>query len=267
MLLWGVSAIPMPSLWPREHGASLQLAFPVVSACVLAQGAPASVALGLAAGFAFVAHEPLLLLSGGRGARKAEVSRRPALVRLALLLALAGLAALVALWLGAPGAWPLLAPPALLGAVAVGSALRGRERNVFAELLVAVALSSLALPVAVFGGAPLVASASLAAVWVVGFAVATVAARALVVQKRDAGRGLRVALVVASLTSVALAGAALAQVAPWRVAVAPLPLVVVALLLAAFPPPPQRMTAVGLGMAGACLVTLALALSALVPGP
>lgn len=253
----------MPSLWPREHGASLQLAFPVFSACALAGAAPAALLLGLAAVLAFIAHEPLLLLSGGRGARKREQARVPARRRLLLLGVLALLAAAAAMWLaeGDAGWWLLL--PGVLGAGAFGIALAGRERNVFAEVFVAVTLSSLALPIARVGGVSLASAASLSGVWALGFGVATLAARALVVQKRDAGRGLRLALVGASLVGFALVGAAAAQLVSAHLAAAPLPLVLLAMILGAFPPPPQRMTAVGFGMAAASVVTCALALTAL----
>lgn len=241
----------------------MQLAFPVVSACILAHAAPASLALAFAAALAFVAHEPLLLLSGGRGARKRDLARRPALRRLVVLGALASVAGAAAMYLAAGDARLVVLLPAVLGAGAFGIALRGRERNVVAEVFIAMTLSSVALPVAVIGGVSVVAAASLAGVWALGFAVATLAARALVVQRRDGGRGVRWAGVAALLTGALLIGAAMLQLLPWSLAVAPLPLVVLALLLAVFPPPPQRMTAVGLGMSGACLVTLGLALSAL----
>lgn len=260
--LYSVSATT-PSLWPREHGAGIQLAFPVVSACVLAHCATASLALALAAVLSFLAHEPLLLLSGGRGARKRALVRTPALVRLLLLGGLA-LIALLVTWLYAPSEayLPMLAS-ALLGIFAFGLALARRERNVVAEVFVAVTLSTLALPVAVAGGVTVLAGASLAATWAVGLATATVAARALVVQKSDSGRGLRIALVVASAIAVALLIAGATGTVPIRLAMAPLPLVAVALVLALFPPPPKRMTAVGLGMSVACVGTLVVVLSAL----
>jgi len=261
--LYSVPVTTMPSLWPREHGASMQLAFPLLSACTLGEGALASLALTLAAVLAFLAHEPLLLLAGGRGVRKRELARGPALRRLLLLALLACSAAAVSLVLAPSSARPLVLLPAALGAVAFGIALRGKERNAVAEVFVAMTLSTLAIPVAVFGGVPLLAAASLTAIWAIGFAVATVAARALVVQKKDAGRGLRLALVVAALTAVALLVAVSLELLKLRLAAAPLPLVVTALVLAVFPPAPKRMMAVGFGMTGASLVTLALAVSAL----
>ena len=253
----------MPSLWPREHGAIVQLAFPLVSACALTQGAGASLALSFAAALAFLAHEPLLLLSGARGAKKRELARGPALRRLVSLVSLSALGVGGALWLAPTASWPSTLLPLVLGVCALGLALRGRERNVGAEVFVAITLATTALPVAMMGGATFVAGASLSAVWGVGFGVATVAARALVIQKKDAGRGLRLALGAATLAALALFGAAALRLAPLSVALAPVPLLALAVVLAVFPPSPKRMTTVGIGMTVASLATFALAVHGL----
>src|SRR4051812_49522750 len=65
---------------PREHGAYGQLLFPLVTA--LAVGRPRVVAWLLAASAvgAFLAHEPLLVLLGQRGARAARAQRGQAAI-------------------------------------------------------------------------------------------------------------------------------------------------------------------------------------------
>ncbi len=71
-----------PSLLPREHGAYAQLGFPLVTALALGDlgVAPLLLVVGIIA--VFLVHEPVMVLSGGRGAvvgdtDRALLSRRP----------------------------------------------------------------------------------------------------------------------------------------------------------------------------------------------
>ena len=81
---------PKRFLWPREHGAWGQMAMPLVTGLALGRTGAAAWLLAVAASFAFLAHEPALVLLGSRGVRAARedgpLARR-------LLLLLGGLAA------------------------------------------------------------------------------------------------------------------------------------------------------------------------------
>jgi hypothetical protein len=57
-------------LMPREHGAYFMLAMPLASALMGAGPSGGGLAWSAFAAIAFVAHEPLLVLAGRRGARR-----------------------------------------------------------------------------------------------------------------------------------------------------------------------------------------------------
>jgi len=246
------------SLWPREHGAYGELAFPIVSALVLGRPTLAAIALGLAAILVFLAHEPMLVLVGRRGARRKTESARPARVRLALLGGLAVVLGGAGLAVAPRLATILALVPVAIGLVALGLAATGRERSLGGELHVALSLSSIALPVAIAAGLDLERAVSLVSVWAIGFGVSTGAARGLVFRGRDGGRLLRITSIAAAAIVVAAIGLAAARVLLPGVALAPIPFAVLALGLRIRPPSPKQMSAVGYSLVGASVVTLAL---------
>lgn len=64
------------SLWPKEHGAYGQAAFPLLAAFGVAGPSPAGVLLAVAVAAGFLAHEPAVILLGRRGPRaRREMSR------------------------------------------------------------------------------------------------------------------------------------------------------------------------------------------------
>jgi hypothetical protein len=246
------------SLWPKEHGAYVQLALPLLAAWLL--GAPRLDAflLGVAAFVAFVAHEPLMLMTGRRGERKRDATRGRAERRLVWLAAVAAALGGFAFGLTVPVARVAIAGPACLGAIAVLLAATGRERSLLGEVWVTASLTSVSLPVALASGLGLERSITMVLVWAAGFAVATVAARGVLFQKKDRGRGLRLAIVWAVLLAVAcLALTAFGIVDPW-IALAPLPFAAAATLIAMRPPSPKRMHALGFALVAAGLLSLLL---------
>jgi hypothetical protein len=251
-----------PSLWPREHGAYMQLLFPVASAWILGWPSVAAVCLGLAAVVVFIAHEPLLVLIGRRGARRRRAQGGAAAVRLATLGTLAVALGAVGLWFADPTARGLTLVPLIVGVPAVALALTGHERSLAGELYLGLLFALIALPVATAAGMVPTDAALLAGAWTAGFWVGTIAARGILLQKRDGGRGLRAAAgaaVTVAVGSIALAASGLVPVA---FALAPLPFVAVALALALKPPPPRRMMAIGFTLLGACVATTLLLVAA-----
>ncbi|HVC21498.1 MAG TPA: YwiC-like family protein [Vicinamibacterales bacterium] len=242
---------------PREHGAYGQLLFPLVTALLIARPGAAAFALAAAAVAAFLSHEALLVLLGQRGPRAAR--ERGAAGR-RWFAALAGAAAL----LGAAGV--RLAPPparlallvplvcaALLGAWIV----RRRERTTSGEILSALTLSSLALPIALAAGASRPAALTCTLVFALSFVVATVSVRAVILcARRLAGAGTRAVAAlmaaggVAALALLARAGIA-AAAGPWGA----LPVCGAGLVLALAAPSPRHLRAIGWSLVAATAMT------------
>ena len=78
---------PAAKLKPKEHGAYAILGIPIVTALLVAGPQVAGVCVAIAAVAGFLAHEPMLVAVGHRGAR-AQRATPAARRRLALLLGL-----------------------------------------------------------------------------------------------------------------------------------------------------------------------------------
>lgn len=252
------------SLWPREHGAYGQLLLPLVLAFVLVPPTVAAVGFAIAAVAGFLSHEPLLVLLGHRGPKaRSEAGRRAA--RLLLVLAATGaLAGGVALALAETIARGVALIPFGLAAVgAVLAALRA-ERTTAGEIVIATALASAALPVAVASGVELERAFAVWAAWSAAFAIATLAVRATIARAKAAGarRGPApvVVLLAASAVLGAAAGLALVGAVSAAIPIAVAPVTILALVVALVPIPTRRLHALGwsvLVSTGLTLVVLA----------
>ena len=194
------------SLWPREHGAYVQLATPLVVALVLAPSlAGALLATGACA--AFLAHEPLLVLLGRRGKRARVENEARALVRLTTCLAVAGVGGVAGMAL-APGALAAGAAVGLAAGVVVGLSWLDEAHTLGGEVAAAAALAAAAAPVGVAGGMPIAVAVELWAMWALAFASTVVAVHVVIdCHKRRASR--RTWLLWLSLLAAAGAGLAL----------------------------------------------------------
>jgi YwiC-like protein len=242
---------------PKEHGAYGQLLFPLITALAIGRPGVAAVALAAAAICAFLAHEPLVILLGQRGARAAREQRGRAIVWFgaSTIAAIAfGIIALVTL---DERARMSLAMPAALGAVVVTLIVARREHTLAGEIASAVALSSLAYPVALASGATPLMARSCAIVFAVGFVVAIVCVRAVIANTRrppalDArGTGILVALLgLNALVSLAAHGV-VAGAAAWAAA----PLATGGSALALAPPSARQLRIVGWTLVATTAVT------------
>ncbi len=251
-------------LIPREHGAYGQLLFPLFSALLIGHPAAGAYLLGGAAVAAFLAHESLLVVLGQRGKRALREQGSDARRSLALFGGFCLVTGIVA-WLVLPrAALVSLLIPCSLAAVVVGLVVRHRERSTGGEVLVAAALSSTSVPVALAGGVPLMSALTLFLVFTSAFVTATVAVRALIarVGRVNGPRpATAAALAVGAVALLALAASIgrLASVAPY----AALPVCLVALGLTAKPPALRYLRAIGWTLVGATALTAVLLVAAL----
>jgi len=244
-------------LLPKEHGAYGQLLFPLITA--LAIGRPSIAALGIvaAAVFIFLAHEPLLVLLGQRGPRAAREQRRRAMRWFGASTAAALASGLVALVTIDPSVRLTLAIPSALALILVFLIVTHREHTMEGEVASAIALSSLAYPVALASGATTLAARSCAIVFAVGFVVATVCVRAVIANTRRPPAldmraiGIAVAVFGIYLLASLVRLRAVANGAMW----AAMPLAGGGVFLAIAPPSARRLRVVGWTLVATTAVT------------
>ncbi|MEE8523010.1 MAG: YwiC-like family protein [Thermoanaerobaculia bacterium] len=256
------------SLVPHEHGAYAELGIPLLSALALGRPTAAMYLLAATAVTGFFAYEPLLVLFGYRGARVQKTEGRRAGRRFALLEVLTSVLGVTAVVLAPPSARWALAVPALpmLGVIVLGLTRRLMAR--VGEIVATVALSSVSVPVAVFGGVPLKTALVLGGVWVAGLVSVNLAVRAVLDHggrhDRSPARGLSMAVVVAMWAAVA--AAASAGWVPWIAPAALAPLSVGSLLILIVFPRPQRIAVLGWTAVAGSLMTAGLLVALLAAG-
>lgn len=176
-----------PSLVPREHGAYAQLGFPLATGLVLGGITVAGTAFALASILLFLAHEPMQVMLGARGARRLS-QQGPHAKR--LLAGLLGTTLLVLAVFGQAGTRATLLaalPAAGLAAGVVMSMLRRVHRTTLGECLVAVALAATVMPVVVAGNVGVGTALLLWLTWAVLFVLATLAVRGVVFEHKARG--------------------------------------------------------------------------------
>jgi hypothetical protein len=234
-------------LFPREHGAYGQLAFPLAAA--LGSGVPSAAAVLLVVAFlaAFVAHEPVLVLTGQRGPRARREQRDPAIKTLVWMGATAVAdVAIAVVFMPPPLRWTVLVPAAFALAT-VPMILQKRQKTLTGELHVVLALASCALPVGVAAGTTAQEAAACWFVLTLGFWAATLAVRGTIaLQRREPTALLRIGAVL-----LASASPFVASLMSKRFGLNPmlwlstLPLSTSAVILATTPPAARRLRAVG----------------------
>jgi hypothetical protein len=244
----------MHALWPREHGAYAQLGIPIAAAMLLDTPTLTSSLLAVAACFAFLANEPLVILLGHRGARRRDTLHAAAARRLAVTAAAAVLAG------GAGLALASSTVLAVAGVVAVPSAAmlwlswRRSAHSLIGELVAALALPGASAPVAVASGTPWQTALQLWLAWSLGYMAGVVAVHHVIARRRGPTRTdlPRLAtLAIMTLGSIALAF----QFRAFALAV---PLAAVSTLVAIRSPSPRQLRAIGIGLVAASVVSASL---------
>lgn len=176
-------------LRPKEHGAYAILGIPLVTALAIAGLTPVTILICVAAVAGFLANEPLLVVTGRRGARAQRTTpnaQRVLLQRLALTLVCGGLAFWLADWHVRIG----LAACGILAGVGFALSSFGGGRTMAAQL---IGIAGLTLPgavvVATGGSGPEVAF-RFWLIWLVGHTATSLAVRSMIAQHKAARSGV-----------------------------------------------------------------------------
>jgi len=192
---------------PREHGAYSQMALPLVTSLVVAGITLPAALTGLAVVLGFLAHEPLLVRLGRRGARvRADLGRR-ATVALAACGAMLITVGVAAVWQTPPTVrWSFALP--LVPAVVVAAGLFTRqEKSAPAEIAAALAFSLAAVPICLGGGTSVATALSIGIAFALVFVVGTLSVRVVILKVRGGGRPRAVRATRAILVAMAAAAA------------------------------------------------------------
>jgi YwiC-like protein len=252
-------------MFPKEHGAYGQLLFPIVTALAIGRPGVGALALAAAAACAFVAHEPLAVMLGQRGARAAREDRARArwwFVAFAAATAVCGSIALMTLPRAARVA---LGAPAAIALLVAALVFSRREHTTGGEIVTAAALAALASPLALGSNATPVAARTVALVFVASFVTATLCVHGVIRSTRRppavAPRALGAATAVFSVAAL-FALARIAVVSP-DAAWAAVPMCAGAAALAVRPPSARQLRVVGWMLVGTTALTSLVLISVL----
>ena len=255
-------------MWPKEHGAYGQLAFPLVTGFAVAGVNGAALLIAVAAVAGFLSHEPLLIVLGHRGSRPQRVQHRKAilwLIATGLLAAMTGIAAV--LQTRSSARWIFALP--LIPAIVYGIALKNHaEKTTVGEVVAAFAFSLIAVPLCVAAGASIGAGLAVGLSFAALSAASTLGVRVVILRVRAGGdphavtttRWLLAGVVISMMTALLLL-ASWARL-PWITLAAIVPGLLVSLVLGFRPPSPVRLRSVGWTL----LSTSAIAMVLLVVG-
>ncbi|HEU4734570.1 MAG TPA: YwiC-like family protein [Kofleriaceae bacterium] len=237
------------SLWPREHGAYVQLLAPLAAALAATRPTIAGAAIAAGACLAFLASEPLRVVIGARGARLRERAGSRARRRLAVLGAGAVIAGGAGLWLAPLAAIAVAGAIALPAGLVIVLAQRGAVQSVIGETAAAIALAGASAPVAIAGGMSAGGALALWGAWSAGFAATVIAVHHVLAHHRHESRKLPTAWsdALLGLATLALPGAAIAALAVFdRVAWLALPLAALAAVVVLWSPRATRLRTIGI---------------------
>jgi hypothetical protein len=248
---------------PREYGAYAELGFPLLTAFLAAGVTVAGTCFALAVLAWFLVREPLAVLNGVRGARLESSLGRPARRAAVVLGAAGGMASVAGLLLAPPPARLAALVPGICAVLLAPALLRGRPKTLGAEVLVAIALSSMILPIGRSGTMTFAAAAGAAGVWAACFVLATLAVHAIKARARPNRGAAWTRGVTPVLALVIAAGGLLGPGVgplPTTIGLAVLPTALVVLVAAVLRTHPRHLKRVGWSLVAANAVTLMLVL-------
>ena len=246
------------SLWPREHGAYIQLLVPLITPLLATGLRWAAVAIAVGAGFAFLASEPLRVMLGGRGPRMREATAARARTRFATFAALALMAGGTGLALAPATASWLALPLAPLVAFVIVASRRGNVQTVLGECVAAVALAGAGAPVAVAGGMNLRDALVVWSAWSLAYATTVIVVHHVIAHHR---RASSLANARSGISVVLLCGTLAAWITAFPLASFATPLAIAAVLVLIWVPRATRLRAIGIAflassvLAALCAIT------------
>jgi hypothetical protein len=251
---------------PREHGAYAEVAFPLITALALGSFSLAPLLLAAATVAVFLAHEPLLVITGERGRRTQTEMGERAWRAAALLGAFALASGGLGWWIAAAGARLAVLLPLALGAMLIPLILGRREKTIGGELLVALTFSSTLIPVALAGGVSPRAALTASGVWFAVFALGTLTVRAVIARVKKNMNPAWLSRAIVALTLVVILAAILLRMTatmPTLAAVAVIPSALVALTCGLLSVHPRHLRKMGWSLVASNFLTLAALLIAL----
>jgi hypothetical protein len=240
---------------PREHGAYFQLAIPLIAAGFSQAPSVAGAALVAASCLAFLAHEPLLILVGARGARRRAIDAARARAWFGLLAGGALVLGAIGLALAPRTVLFIAVPAGVASAALIAMATRRIEHTLGGELMAAVALTGASGVVLVASGAAVDVAMLRWLGWAIGFCATVVAVHRVLARHKRPATVVDRSLAIGLLASSALL---LATASCYRTSAIAAPLVVLATVVVAFPPRATRLRAVGIGIVAAAAVSAVL---------
>jgi len=232
------------SLWPREHGAYVQLLVPLATALVATTPVIASAAIALGAGLGFLASEPLRVVLGDRGPRQRELAGARARRRLVPLATGALITGGTGLALAPAAAIAVTCVIALPIAIVFALSRRGAVHTVLGESIAATALAGASAPVAIAGGMRPADALMIWCAWSAGYATTVIAVHHVLARHRHAASRADVPRVIALVVlCVAIVALGLHEPTAWLA----IPLAGLAALVLIRPPRATRLRAVGIG--------------------
>jgi YwiC-like protein len=233
---------------PREHGAYSQMALPLATSLVIAGGSPAGLFITIAVVCGFLAHEPLLVLLGGRGARALKATQPRATVWFAVtVVAMVAAGAAAVRFTPVAVRWSLLLP-LVPAAWVVASAFTRQEKQASTQIAVALAFALATIPICLGAGIERATAISIAFVFASVYVTGVLCVRTIVLGKRGGGnpaasRATRRALVLIVAGSALTIGVAIAGAwMRWPSLIAALPGLATAVMLAIRRSPPPLKT-------------------------
>jgi hypothetical protein len=252
------------ALLPHEHGAYGQIAFPLITALVVAGVSIAGLLLAVAVIAGFLAHEPAAILMGLRGSRVKRELNQSATRWLAVWLALVGGAGLATAVMIDPSARWSLAVPAIPAVLLVIAMVGGREKSWYGETAAATAFAGVAVPLTLAAGAPIDVAWTVAIPFALLFITTTWAVRVVILRVRGGGDPAAVSAARRSTLTVSLGALAIIvtmTTAGWlapALLISAAPGLVTATVVAARPPSASRLRSLGWSLVAVSTLTAVL---------
>lgn len=238
-VMTGTSADAAVKLKPKEHGAYAILGIPIFSSYMIAGPTLVGSCVALASVAGFVAHEPLLVWLGHRGAR-AQRTAPAAPMRLGVLVTVTVACGAIAMVRGAASVQWSLVGCGVLAFVCFAIAIVGKHRTLGGQLAGIFGLSVPCVPILLAGDLPIASTMEAWGTWLIGFTSTTMAVRGVIAAQKRQSRTIHW-LAMAGISTLVVALTFRGFVIP----VVTLPMIVMSWYLMFDPPHAKHLKRVG----------------------